>query len=145
MKRAIDVKINIKPIFANRTHTAFWEGPCRVGRPEELSPEYERRTGREQCKLWYKQLKENISAEYANVLDPVYIEYIENFFVSDEQLDQLKPDLEETDIFLISYRVPGLERLGKPVSMINRGPTPIDLGAYYADTGREFYDCREHP
>jgi len=139
MKRAIDVKINIKPIFANRTHTAYWEGPCRVGRPEELSPEYERRTGREQCKIWHKKLKENISSEYANVLEPVYIEYIENFYVSDEQFDQLKPDLEDTDIFLISYRVPGLERLGKPISMINRGPTPIDLGAYYADTGREFY------
>ncbi len=139
MKRAIDVKINIKPIFANRTHTAVWEGPCRVGRPEYLSPEYEVRTGREQCKIWHKQLLENIDSEYANVLEPVYIEYIENFYVSDEQLDKLKPDLQDTDIFLISYRVPGLERLGKPISMINRGPTPIDLGAYYADIGKEFY------
>ena len=139
MKKAIDVKINIKPIFSNRTHTAVWEGPCRVGQPEYLSPEYERRTGREQCKIWYEQLKANISPEYANVLEPVYIEFIENFYVSDEQLDMLKPDLNETDVFLMTYRVPGLERLDKPMSMINRGPTPIDLGAYYADIGKEFY------
>ena len=139
MKKAIDVKINIKPIFSNRTHTAVWEGPCRVGDPNYLSPEYEQRTGREQCKLWYKQLKENIDPAYANVLEPVYIEFIENFYVSDEKLDLLKPDLNETDIFLMTYRVPGLERLGKPMSMINRGPTPIDLGAYYADIGQEFY------
>ena len=139
MKRAIDVKINIKPVFSNRTHTAFWEGPCRVGDPEHLSPEYERRAGREQCKLWYKQLKENISSEYANVLEPVYIEFTENFYISDEQFDQLKPDLNETDIFLMSYRASGIERFGKPMSMINRGPTPIDLGAYYADIGKEFY------
>ena len=139
MKKAIDVKINVKPIFANRVHTAIWEGPCRVGDPRYLSPEYEIRTGREQCKVWYKQLKENISSEYANVLEPVYIEFCENFYVSDEQFDLLKPDLEETDVFLMTYRVPGLERLGKPMSMINRGPTPIDLGAYYADIGKEFY------
>lgn len=139
MKKANDVKINIKPIFSNRTHTAVWEGPCRVGDPNYLSPEYEKRTGREQCKIWYNQLKENIDPEYANVLEPVYIEFIENFYVSDEQLDQLKPNLEDTDIFLMTYRVPGLERLDKPMSMINRGPTPIDLGAYYADIGKEFY------
>ena len=139
MKKAIDVKINIKPIFSNRTHTAYWEGPCRVGRPEELSPEYERRTGREQCKIWYKQLCENINPEYANVLEPVYIEFIENFYISDEQFDLLKKDLVDTDIFLMTYRVPGLERLDKPMSMINRGPTPIDLGAYYSSIGKEFY------
>lgn len=139
MKNAMDVKINIKPIFANRTHTAIWEGPCRVGQPEYLSPEYEKRTGREQIKVWFRQLQENINPEYAVLLDPVYIEFTENFYVSDEQFDLLKPDLAETDIFLITYRVPGIERFGIPVSMINRGPTPIDLGAYYADTGREFY------
>ncbi len=139
MKRAIDVKVNIRPVFSNRVHTAVWEGPCRVGDPERLSPEYEKRTGREQCKVWGRQLKENISSEYANVLDPVYIEFCENFYISDEQLDKLKEDLEDTDIFLISYRVSGIERLGKPISMINRGPTPIDLGAYYADIGAEFY------
>lgn len=139
MKKAIDAKINIKPIFSNRTHTAVWEGPCRVGDPKYLSPEYEKRSGREQCKIWYKQLKENINPEYANILEPVYIEFIENFYISDEQFDQLKPDLENTDIFLMTYRVPGLERLDKPMSMINRGPTPIDLGAYYTDIGKEFY------
>lgn len=139
MKRAIDVKINIKPVFSNRIHTAVWEGPCRVGEPQYLSPEYEKRTGREQCKIWYEQLKENISSEYANLLEPEYIEFYENFYVSDEQFAALNADIEETDIFLMTYRVPGIERLGKPMSMINRGPTPVDLGAYYADTGREFY------
>lgn len=139
MKKAIDVKINIKPIFSNRVHTDIWEGPCRVGTKEMLSPEYEKRTGREQCDVWYKQLKENISSDYANVLEPAYIEFCENFYISDEQFEQLKGDLAQTDIFLMTYRVSGLERFDKPMSMINRGPTPIDIGAYYADIGKEFY------
>ena len=139
MKRAIDVRVNVKPVFSNVVHTAIWEGPCRVGQPERLDPEYEMRTGREQCKIWYKQLCENISKEYANVLEPAYIEYNENFYISDEKFEVLKPDLNDVDIFLFTYRLPGIERFGKPMSMINRGPTPIDLGAYYADIGQEFY------
>ncbi|MBS6462336.1 MAG: hypothetical protein KH352_02910 [Ruminococcus sp.] len=139
MKRAIDVKVNVKPIFSNVVHTAVWEGPCRVGTLEELSPEYEKRVGREQVKVWYKQLKENIDPEYANVMEPAYIEYPESFYISDETFDVLKPDLNEVDIFLFTYRLPGIERLNKPMSMINNGPAPVDLGAFYSDIGHEFY------
>ena len=31
MKYAMDVKVNLKPIFSNLVHTDWWEGPCRVG------------------------------------------------------------------------------------------------------------------
>lgn len=139
MKRAIDERVNVKPIFSNVVHTGIWEGPCRVGTREELAPEYEKRTGREQCKKWFEELKANISSEYANLLEPAYIEYPENFYISDETFSSLKPDLNETDIFLFTYRLPGIERLGKPMSMINNGPAPVDLGAFYSDIGHEFY------
>lgn len=138
MKQAIQVKVNVKPIYSNVVHTSVWEGPCRVGTPEELTPEYESRVGREQCRVWGAALKKNL-ADCANVLEPVYIEYPESFYVSDESFDLLKPDLNDVDIFLISYRLPGLERLGKPMSMINNGPAPVDLGAFYASIGKEFY------
>lgn len=138
MKKAIDVKLNIKPIFSNVVHTAIWEGPCRVGTLEELSPDFERRAGHEQMKVWEKELRNNI-APWANVLKPAYIEYSENFYVSDESFNVLLEDLNEVDIFLITYRLPGLERFNKPISMINNGPAPVDLGAFYGDTGHEFY------
>ncbi len=147
MISALNQKINIKPIFANKVHTAIWEGPCRVGPKEVLDPEYEIRTGIEQCSIWHKQLLKNISSEYANVLEPAYIEYTENFYISDEKFEVLNKDLEKTDLFLISYRVPGLERYNIPISMINRGPTPIDIGAYYSSIGLEFhfaYDYEEY-
>ncbi|MBO4429298.1 MAG: hypothetical protein J5832_05020, partial [Clostridia bacterium] len=139
MKKAIDVKVNVKPIFSNVVHTAVWEGPCRVGTPLELSPEYEMRVGRAQVKVWYEQLKANIDPKYANVMEPAYIEYPESFYISDETFEVLKPDLNEVDIFLFTYRLPGIERLGKPMSMINNGPAPVDLGAFYSDIGHEFY------
>ena len=108
-----------------------------MGTVEELSPEYEQRVGREQVRVWGEALKKNL-ADCANVLEPAYIEYTESFYIPDESFDVLKDDLDEVDIFLISYRLPGLERLGKPISMINNGPAPVDLGAFYSETGTEF-------
>jgi len=143
MKRAIEVKINVKPIFSNVVHTSIWEGPCRVGTPEELSPEYESRVGREQCRVWADTLRSQIG-NCANVLEPAYIEYPESFYVSDESFAVLLPDLNDVDIFLISYRLPGLERMGKPMSMINNGPAPADLGAFYSSIGKEFYFAHDY-
>ena len=139
MKRAIDVRVNVKPIFSNVVHTAIWEGPCRVGTVEELSPEYEIRTGREQVNVWYKQLLDNIDTRYANVMEPAYIEYPESFYISDETFSVLNKDLTDVDIFIFTYRLPGIERFHKPMSMINNGPAPVDLGAFYSDIGEEFY------
>ena len=118
MKLAMNVRVNVKPIFSNMVHTDIWEGPCRVGVPEELSPEYEIRTGREQFKVWKEEIKKNISSDYANILEPVYIEFDEKFIVPDTEMEKLKADAYETDLYLITYRVPGiytsdLQRLGE--------------------------------
>ena len=143
LKHAMDVKVNVQPIFSNVVHTAVWEGPCRVGRPEILSPEYESRAGKEEFKSWKKTVVEGICAE-ANVLEPLYIEYDETFYVSDEKLHELAPNPSEIDLFLITYRVPGIERLGIPVSMINCGPTPVDLVAFYRDIGLDAYMAHDY-
>ena len=45
MKYAMDVKVNVKPVFSNLVHSDWWEGPCRVGVREEGTPEFERRVG----------------------------------------------------------------------------------------------------
>ena len=143
LKHAMDVKVNVRPIFSNVVHTAVWEGPCRVGISEILSPEYESRAGKEEFKSWKKTLVEGICAE-ANVLEPLYIEYDETFYVSDEKLHELAPNPSEVHLFLITYRVPGIERLGIPVSMINCGPTPVDLVAFYRDIGLDAYMAHDY-
>lgn len=138
MKSAMDVKVNVKPVFSNVVHSAIWEGPCRVGEEETLSPTYESRAGHEEFRIWSQKIKKNLDA-FANVLEPVYLEYDENFFVSDDQLKEIAPEPSEVDLFLTTYRVPGIERLGRPVSMINCGPTPIDLVSFYRDIGLDAY------
>ena len=119
MKYAMDVKVNLKPIFSNLVHTDWWEGPCRVGPMEEGTPEFERRVGKEQFKIWYQELQNNLDLTRCNLMDPVYMEFDESFVMRDSEFDKLMPENHQVDLYLITYRVPGIERLNKPVSMIN--------------------------
>lgn len=144
MKYAMDVKVNVKPVFSNLVHTDWWEGPCRVGPREEGTPEYERRVGQVQFKLWEEELRANLDLSRCNLLEPAYLEFDESFVMRDTEFDKLTPDCHQVDLYLITYRVPGIERLGKPISMINLGPTPIDLIAYYRDLGLEAYMAHDY-
>ncbi|RZT01918.1 hypothetical protein [Cuneatibacter caecimuris] len=146
MRHAMDVRVNLKPVFSNMVHTDIWEGPCRTGTVEELDPRYERRTGLEQFEIWCEELKKHISPE-VNILEPVYLEYDESFTVPESEFEKLEKDVYQTDLFLITYRVPGIERFGKAVSMLDLGPTPIDLVGFYKNIGLEAYmahDYREY-
>ena len=144
MKYAMDVKVNLRPVFSNLVHTDYWEGPCRVGPEETGTPEYEKRLGQEQFKIWYDELKANIDQTRCNIMEPVYIEFNESFVVRDTEFEKLLPENHMVDLYLITYRVPGIERLNKPISMINLGPTPIDLIGYYRDIGLEAYMAHDY-
>lgn len=143
MKYAMDVKVNVKPVLSNMVHSDVWEGPCRVGEPFELEPSYEIRAGKEQFKVWTKELRKNLDS-CANILEPVYLEFDESFVVSEQEMDKLRADADEVDIFLITYRVPGIEQFNKPISMINLGPTPVDIVAFYRDVGLEGYMAHDY-
>lgn len=138
MRYAMDVTVNIKPVYANIVHSAVWEGPCRCGEAELLEPANERRSGRESFLLWQEELRRNL-APCARMLEPVYVEYDETFTVSQKQLERLEAEGNEIDLYLVRYRVPGIDRLGKPVSMIDTSCTAVDVVAFYHDRGLPAY------
>lgn len=144
MKYAMDVKVNVCPVFSSLVHSDWWEGPCRVGPREEGTPEYERRVAKEQFNVWHDELLQNIDLSRANIMDPIYVEFDESFVVRDSEFEKLEAKNHEVDVYLLTYRVPGIERLGKPISMINLGPTPIDLIAYYRDLGLDAYMAHDY-
>ena len=139
MKYAMDMKVNVKPVFTNVVHSAAWEGPCRVGIPEVIDPIYEVRTGKEKFKVWSQGLRSNLNG-CANVMEPYYLEMDESFYIKDSIFEELSQDADEVDIYLLNYRVPGIERFGKAVSELNFDqPHPMDVIGYYKSIGLEAY------
>jgi len=132
------MKVNVKPVFGSMVHTEAYEGPCRCGKMEELIPEAERLKNMKAFVKFQEDIKENISPE-AKILKPVYIEYDESFVVKEEEFKKLEVDLNDVDLFLLSYRVPGIEFYKKPIAMIGKGVTNVDVAAYLRSRGIEGY------
>ena len=42
IKKGVDLKLNVKPVFVDFTHEYVYEGPCRFGQGDALTPEYDR-------------------------------------------------------------------------------------------------------
>ena len=64
MKRGIDIKLNVRPIFLSLVHQTVFEGPCRFGHVEELEMAYDQMVEAE----LFEQYKKDIDEFYDNVM-----------------------------------------------------------------------------
>lgn len=141
--RAIDVKVGVKPVFMELIHSSAYEGPCRVGEKEALDPKQERRNAEEQFKKWGQQLKSELS-EDARLLEPVKLEWKDNWHVPEAQIGRLGEDLEQVDLFLVQgglSQYPAItigHHFGKPIAMVGTVMT-MDVAAYLRSRGLEGY------
>ncbi len=137
-EKPIDTKIRVQPICSARVHLEAYNGPCRWGKLENLTTEAERTTGHKKMDRFIKDLAANTPQE-AVVLDPYFVEFPEGDTIDASFWKQLDSEVENIDLFLASYRVPGLERYKKPLAMIKKGITSVDVAAYYRTLGLEGY------
>ena len=140
--RAIDTKLIVRPIVGCLTHSHFWEGPCRAGRKENMTPEAEKaaadRGFAHACKVL-----EGASDEMT-LLPAVDARYDEKFVVPQEVYAQIEEDMDKVDFFLcMNWRIPKLERYHKPVVIMQNGNEGIDFAAYCRSIGVEAYVCMD--
>ncbi len=144
IERAIDQRVRIKPVFPQLTHSAAYEGPCRVGKPEDLTPEADRIRNRQALEAFEAQLEEDLTDE-VEVLETTVVEWTDDFVVPDAELAKLEPDVYTADVILVAYAslpqyptVKIAERFGKPLAMIGQVGT-VDVTAYLRARGMEGY------
>jgi len=149
MLKPIDVKANILPVFPQLVHTEPYEGPCRVGEMGTLTPEADRQRGQEQFGAFVSTLKEHLPSA-ARLLEPVYLEWHDDFVLPKSELAKLIPAVYDADLVLIGAaglpQYPAItiaHEFGKPVGMMPTGPggwmTGVDIAAYLRSRGMEGY------
>ncbi len=136
--KPIDTKINLKPICSSRVHKEAYNGPCRYQPLDELTTEAEREALHKKCDVFIDDLMTKTPRD-ANILNYDVVEYPEGDIIDPSYWKQLEPEIDDIDLFLSTYRVPGLERFKKPVAMIMEGMTNVDIAAYYRNLGLEGY------
>ena len=92
---AMECKLNVKPLMGYMMHTEFWEGPCRGGIREEMTPEAEKARGAAYFEK-YKEALSQLPAEI-NLMEPMMVPYVEDFVVSDELVGQIQKELPGID------------------------------------------------
>jgi len=142
--RPIDVKVKIKPVFTQLIHHAAYEGPCRTGRMEDLTPEADRRRGQGRFARWVEDVGENLCPD-AELLDPVYLEWGDDFVLREALLRKLEPDIYEADLVLVATSgliQPMAVAIGRryrvPVGVIG-WVTSVDVAAHLRARGLEGY------
>ncbi len=73
IRRGLDVKLNVKPIFFGLVHQYYYEGPCRFAKGEALTSEYELILAQELKQKFFDSVKEHMP-DCVNVMEPLYLE-----------------------------------------------------------------------
>lgn len=146
--KTIEQKLNVKPIYFHLVHNYSYEGPCRTGKGDQLTPEYDEKYGLEN----FERLKEDLKHLYSDdvkLLEPLYITWKDDFILKDEHLSVVEADLQETDIFLVSGQLSqyyGSElalKYKKPVGVVGCCVS-VDTSAYLNSVGLEGYAYIDH-
>lgn len=134
-------RFKIRPLVGFLQHSAFWEGPCRAGKKENLMPEAEKAWAKENFPKFIDRLK-GVNADEIEILEPIAVPYLENLTVPQEIWDKIEERLDETDAFLVMcYRVPKLEKYRKTTIVFSNGNEGADLCAYNRSIGVEAYNA----
>lgn len=136
----IKTKLVVRPVIGFLMHSEFWEGPCRAGRYEDMTPEAEQASSEKMFAKFVKDL-EKVTDEI-EFLEPVKVPYIETLVVDEDIYRKLEEDLEKVDFFLaMNYRTPKLERYGKTIVTLSNGNEGADISAYCRSIGVEAYNA----
>jgi len=144
MNKVMDLKVNIKPVMPFLVHSGIYEGPCRVGDESSLDPRNERIRAEKNFRNFYDSVKSKLK-ENGELMDPVVLEWSEDWIIPEKELEKLDKDSSNVDLFLIFPsglpQYPSAEiarRYGRPIAMVGQ-VSNIDIVAYLRSKGMEGY------
>lgn len=99
---ALKLKLNVQPVFVSLMHIHEFMGPCRYGCGKELSYEYDRERAMEANDLFIDDLEKFVDHNLVNLLPPKFLEWHEDFYVKEEEINDVLEKNNIVDVYLIS-------------------------------------------
>ena len=140
-----ETRINVKPVMTDMVHTAVWEGPCRF---DMLTPSQEMAAAQKRFSEWAAKIKAGspgLDPQDVRILEPVHITFSEDFVLKRDQLNKLRNDHAQTDVFLIVPNGSSLatfdlgREFGKPVILQGLNCRTVDISAYSRSHGLDVF------
>jgi L-fucose isomerase-like protein len=108
IRRSIDVKLNVKPVFVAFYHDYVYEGPCRFGKGEELTKKADMEANQKAYHQFLVDL-DNYIAKQVNLLEPVYVDRNEEFQITEDMLEKMAEDMDKADLYLFGQKGRGYD------------------------------------
>lgn len=145
IKKSVDVKLNVKPIYIHLIHRYEYQGPCRSGHGIALTREYDEMVAAENFKTMQAQQKEIYADQpLIHLQKPAYMPLLDEFICREEALDVVRDDVQDADVFLAEglmgqhIAVQVAKRFKKPMGAVGCC-TSTDVTACLLNAGLEAY------
>ncbi len=142
LKKAMDEKVKVKPVVTLLVHSAAYEGPCRVGPRESLTPEADERRGQEAFERFIASLREGLGG-HAEMLQPALYRWKDDFVITDESFAEIEKDVHQADAIVVHTtglgQYPAIamaHRYGLPIITIGQVGA-VDIVAYLRSRGMD--------
>ena len=138
-------RINLKPVMTDMVHTGVWEGPCRFN---VMTPHEETDAAQKRFSKWAADIKAGslgLDPEDARILEPVHITFSEDFILKPDQLNKLRKDRSETDVFFIAPHGSSIatfdigKEFNKPIILRGLNCRTVDISAYARSHGLDLF------
>ena len=101
-KSIVNQKLVVQPVFISLVHLNAFMGPCRYGIGEELTYDYEMKQAQKTFGVFKDDCEKYLDRNYVEVLEPKFLEWHEDFAVSEDVLKEVTKEDYRTDVYLIS-------------------------------------------
>ncbi len=109
IEKAMDVKLNVRPVFVGFQHLYFFEGPCRFGVGDQLQPEFDTLMNQESYQAFITEVQDNVPQDIIHIMDPIYVETTDEWIYKNEIFETMMQDNEHVDLYLLAVGIGGLE------------------------------------
>lgn len=102
IRKAIDVKLNVRPVTISLYHNYVFEGPCRFEKGERLKKEYDLIVNAKGHENFIEEIQALLPEEEVNLLSPLHIQQDESFIINEDHLAELARDIHNVDLYLFN-------------------------------------------
>jgi L-fucose isomerase-like protein len=101
-KSIVNQKLVVQPLYISLCHKEAFMGPCRYGSGVELTYEYDMKVSMEILEVFKQDIKNNIDTTYVETLEPITLNWHENFAITDEEYNKATANDSKVYVYLIS-------------------------------------------
>jgi len=140
-----ETRLNVKPVMTNMVHTDVWEGPCRF---DMLTPSEEMAAAQRRFSEWAANIEAgslNFDPEDVKILEPAHVTFSEDFVLKRDQLNKLRKDSSETDVFFAAPHGSSIatfdigREFDKAVILKGLNCRTVDISAYSRSHGLDVF------